>query len=169
MSKTSDTPCCRLDLVFAALILRLWVGMRLFFAGLEKFRDPDWLEGKQRYGFEYAEGGMEPIKNLIMDNTILPKFSVEAFAATLPYALVLIGLVILIGIGRQFALLAGGLLLLGLSLGMMLLPDDDYAVMIGIQVAITGFALMLSKHDKISLDGVIGLATGGGSNQKDSE
>ena len=165
MSKTSDNSCCRLDLVFAALILRLWVGMRLFFAGLEKFRNENWAEEKG-YGLDQASNGMAPIKNLILENTILPKFAVDIFAGTLPYALVLIGLVILIGICRQFALLAGGLLLLGLSLGMMLLPDDDYAVMIGIQVAITGFALMLSKHDKISLDGVIGLASGG---SKDKE
>ena len=50
---------------------------------------------------------------------------------------------------------AAGLLFVSLSLGLMSLPDDDQAVMRGIEVAITAFALVTSSSNIFSLDGLL--------------
>ena len=164
MSRSSDESCCcRIELVFAAFLLRLWVGMRLFIAGLEKFRSGD------SYGLEWVGPNVKKFSDPILEYTPIPKFAVDAFGAVLPWALLVVGGMVLVGFARKFALLAGGLILLGLGMGLMLLPDDFEAVQIGISVAITAFALMVTAHDKISVDGVIGLAAGKKSGDSDEK
>ena len=157
MSKSSDESCCcRIELVFAALILRLWVGMRLFFAGLAKFEG---AEGG--YALGNLKGNMDKIAQGMIADTPIPHFMVKGFTFVLPWALLVIGALILVGFARKISLFAGGLLLLGLGFGLMLLPDDIEAVRIGVSVIVTAFALFLSQHDKISVDGILGLASGG--------
>ena len=171
MSKSSDDSCCcRIELVFAAFILRLWVGARLFFAGLDKFRSPTWDKASgDTYGTEWASTKMEAITGPILKNTPIPEFAVNLFGKMLPWTLLAVGLWIIVGLARKYSLLAGGLLFFGLGVGLMLLPDDFEAVQIGVSVAITAFALMVSQHDRISADGIIGLVKGKGSDDSSKD
>ena len=152
----SDQSCCRPKCSFewasAHLILRLWVGARLLFAGLDKMRE----KGGSGFGFEFIAKSMEPIKlNMIQYATILPKWGVELFAQVLPFALLAIGAWVIIGLFTRLSLSAAGLLFVGLATGLMALPDDEQAVQRGIEVAITAFALITSSANTFSLDGLL--------------
>ncbi len=150
----SDQTChskCRCEWACAHLILRLWVGLRLLFAGLDKMRE----KGGSGFGLDFIPKSMAPIKENMIQYSILPKWSVEMYAQFLPFALLIIGAWAIIGLFTRASLFAAGLLFVSLSLGLMSLPDDDQAVMRGIEVAITAFALVTSSSNLFSLDGLL--------------
>lgn len=149
----SDKSChskCSFEWASAHLILRLWVGCRLLFAGLDKMRE----KGGAGFGWNFVEKSMEPIKANMIQYSILPKWAVEQYAQILPIALLVIGVWAILGLFTRVGLLAAGLLFVSLSLGLMSLPDDDQAVMRGIEVAITAFALVTSRANLFSIDGL---------------
>ena len=79
----STTSCCpRLDLAFANLITRLWVGMRLFMAGVDKFRSGDGAAATFNAGNYDTKTGV--IAKLMTDNSFLPAFlppaAIDAYA-----------------------------------------------------------------------------------------
>ncbi|MCP5559583.1 MAG: hypothetical protein H7A55_17700 [Verrucomicrobiaceae bacterium] len=150
MSADCHSNKVRLELVYANLILRLWVGLRLFLAGVDKFRS----KTSTTFSMENLKSNMTPIYNLMADNTFLPSKAVAAFCGYLPYALLFTGAWILIGLFSRTALLLGGLVFVSLSVGLMALPDDDAVLARGIEVMITAFALATCGHNKISLDGI---------------
>ena len=153
----SDQSCCRPKCSFewasAHLILRLWVGARLLFAGLDKMKE----KGGPGFGFAYIEKSMAPIVDMMTTNasTLLPPAMIKPYALVLPYALLVTGVWCILGIFSRLGLLLGGLVFLSLSLGLMALPDDDPAVFRGIEVAITAFALVTSSANTFSLDGLL--------------
>jgi len=152
----SDQTChskCRCEWACAHLILRLWVGLRLLFAGLDKMRE----KGGSGFGLEFIPKSMAPIKENMIQYTKLPKEAIDLYAQFLPFALLIIGVWVIVGLLTRTGLLAAGLLFVSLSLGLMSLPDDDQAVYRGIEVAITAFALVTAASNQFSLDGLIRL------------
>jgi|GEM_PF-746973 thiosulfate dehydrogenase [quinone] large subunit len=151
----SDTSCCQPkccnEWAFAHLILRLWVGMRLLFAGLDKMRQ----KGGDGFGFEWIEKSMQPIVDNFVGNPYLPGFMLKPYAVVLPYALLISGLLVTLGLFTRWSLLAGGLTFISLAFGLMALPDDDQAVYRGIEVALTAFALITAAHNSLSVDALI--------------
>ena len=155
MSEASSSKC-RCEIAFANLILRLWVGLRLFMAGIDKFRD--------KATKEYALGDLSVLKKNaqpLFDNmtaeTIMGKapMLVSSYIFVLSYALIIVGIWVIIGLFTRLGLLLAGFLFVSLSFGLMALPDDDQAVFRGIEVAITAFALVTCAHNAISLDGIL--------------
>lgn len=149
------TPRC--DWAYAHLILRLWVGLRLLMAGLDKMRQ----KGGDGFGFEWIEKSMAPIVENMSQYALLPKFMLTPYAIVLPYALLITGVWCILGICNRIGLLLGGLVFVSLSFGLMALPDDDQAVYRGIEVALTALALMTSAHNQFSLDGLLFRKKGG--------
>jgi len=146
--------CCRLEWTYAHFILRLWVGLRLFMAGIDKFRE----KGGTSFSFGNLEKNLTPIQKLMSENTpniLLPDFAIAPYFYVLSFALVIVGLTSILGIFTRFSLLLGGLLFVSLSFGIMALPDDKDAVWLGIQVAITAFALITASENKLSVDGLL--------------
>ncbi len=145
--------CCRLEWTFAHLILRLWVGLRLFMAGIDKFRE----KGGTTFSFGNLKTNLTPIEKLMTENTpnfLLPDAVIAPYFYVLSFALVIVGFTCILGIATRLSLLLGGLLFVSLSFGIMALPDDKDAVWLGIQVAITAFALITASHNKLSVDGL---------------
>lgn len=151
MSEQSSPTQCRTEWDYAHLILRLWVGLRLLMAGLDKMRQ----KGGDGFGFEWIEKSMAPIVDTISSNALLPAAMIKPYAIVLPWALLVTGVWCLLGIFSRLGLLLGGLTFVSLSLGLMALPDDDQAVYRGIEVAITAFALITASNNKFSLDGLL--------------
>jgi uncharacterized membrane protein YphA (DoxX/SURF4 family) len=153
MTETTATKF-RSEVAFANLILRLWVGLRLFMAGIDKFRD----KATKEYAFgnmDVLKKNVQPLYDNMVAETFLPSFMVANYVVVLSYALIIVGLWVIVGLFSRLSLLAAGLLFVSLSFGLMALPDDDQAVFRGIEVAITAFALMTAAHGKISLDGIL--------------
>lgn len=154
----------RPEIMYAAFMLRLWIGMRLFFAGLDKFR----VKGETTFSMDAYKDNVQVIADTIAEFTPLTQQMCDLYAAPLGYLLVGIGVLVMLGLFTRLSLLAAGVMFVSLGVGLMLLPDDFEAVMIGIQVAITAFALSLWWHDRLSVDGVLGRLFGCGqrSNRK---
>jgi thiosulfate dehydrogenase [quinone] large subunit len=160
MSEPScPSPCCpRFDLAAANLITRLWVGMRLFMAGLDKFRSGDGAAATFNMGNYETKTGV--IAKLMSDNSflpaVLPGWAIDQYAHSIGFILLLVGLWVVIGLFSEWSLLAAGLTFLSLGFGLAALPDDtEMTVNIGIGIAITFLALSTVKHGYLSLDGLL--------------
>lgn len=151
--------CCpRLDLAFANLITRLWVALRLFMAGMDKFRSGDGAEAT--FNFANYETKTNLIAKLMSDNSFLPAFlpsaAIDAYTYGIGFALIIVGVWVALGLFSQFSLLAAGLTFLSLGFGLAALPDDtELGVNIGIGIMIVFLALSTAKHGFISLDGLL--------------
>ena len=155
MSDSSSSKCCgSLSYDFAHLLLRLWVGLRLFMAGLDKFR---WGNGPTvSFGLDNYAKKTGPLAKLMTDNSFMPEWACNAFAATIGYILVPVGIWVAIGIFTEFGLLAAGLVFLALGMGLASLPDDTEVVSnIGLSVLIVAAALVTSKAKTFSIDGIL--------------
>jgi len=159
MSDQNTSCCSRLDLAFANLITRLWVAMRLFMAGVDKFRSGDGASATFNGG--NYETKTDQIAKLMTDNSMLSAFlpasAIDFYAHSIGYALLLVGLWVAVGILSEFALLAAGLTFLSLGFGLAALPDDmELTANIGVGILLTAFALYTNKSGYLSLDGVLG-------------
>jgi uncharacterized membrane protein YphA (DoxX/SURF4 family) len=149
-----DKPCCDYSLTFAHLILRLWVGMRLFMAGIDKFR---YGSGESTtWNMENFHRKSDQIATLMATNSFLPKSLCTLYANTIAYPLIIVGIWVALGIFTEFGLLAAGLVFLSLGFGLAALPDDsEVTANIGISIIIVGFALATARSKALSLDGLL--------------
>ncbi len=155
MSDTPSSPCnSSCGYAFAHLLLRLWVGMRLFMAGLDKFR---WGNGSTvSFGVDNYAKKTGPLAKLMSENSFLPESAANAFAATIGYILVPVGIWVAIGIFTEFGLLAAGLVFLSLGFGLAALPDDTEVVgNIGVSILIVAAALVTARAKNFSIDGIL--------------
>ena len=87
----------------------------------------------------------------------MPEWACNAFAATIGYILVPVGIWVAIGIFTEFGLLAAGLVFLALGMGLASLPDDTEVVSnIGLSILIVAAALVTAKAKTFSIDGILG-------------
>lgn len=147
---SDHSPCCACSQAAASLILRLWIGLRLFFAGIEKFRAGSGAD--MSWTLENYKDKMGKIAEVTADNSILPPWICDLYAYPLGFLLVGFGVMCLVGIFTRFSLLVAGLLFVSLAFGLMVLPDDQGSLDLGLHVAITAFALLVCQHDKLTLD-----------------
>jgi thiosulfate dehydrogenase [quinone] large subunit len=153
---SSSSKCCgSQSYAFAHLLLRLWVGMRLFMAGLDKFR---WGNGPETTFSiaNYTDKKGPPISKLMASNSFLPESMCNAFGSTIGYILIPVGIWVALGIFTEFGLLAAGLVFLMLGFGLAALPDDTEVVSnIGLSILIVAAALVTAKAKTFSLDGIL--------------
>ena len=149
---------------WACFFLRMWIGMRLMFAGLTKFLGKD-VDGNWAFNPEIpgstlkkAEWTMSNITGTMEKNTAIPKFMLDQYATVLPWALLVVGASVMLGFFTRISLFLAGALVLSLSFGLMLLPDDTAAVERGVEIIVVGLALMTVKHNVGAVDNLIGLA-----------
>ncbi len=152
MSDSSCSTSCRWDLAFANLLLRLWIGLRMIFAGLDKFRAGSGEEAT--FNAENYEKKMQAIANLTHENGFLPQNLCDLYAKPLGYLLLVGGVWAVLGLASRLGLLFCGLVFLSLGVGLATLPDDTEVVYIGVHILIVAFALATNPHNKLSLDGL---------------
>lgn len=154
----SDASCpttskCGCEFACANLILRLWIGLRLFMAGIDKFRP----KGTTTYEFgnmEVLKKNAQPIYDNMLANTFMPGPMISMYIFVLTFSLMIVGAWVMIGLFTRASLFFAGLLFVSLSFGLMALPDDDQAVFRGIEVGLTALALMTAGRGIIGLDGL---------------
>lgn len=165
----SDTPA-PFDKTLAFLLLRLWLAQRSIIAGLEKFSaqttvkkplldefgNPDisgaMLEVKQKaYGLGNYHGLPEPLVNAFRNEPLLPGFLLNIYAASLGYILIVTGLLLLLGVCTRTMLFVTGLIYISLTLGLMLINQNDGVAWLGLHVLITAVALTLASSNKYVL------------------
>jgi len=163
--------CCHCDYSLAFLVLRFWLAVRAIFTGLEKFGayktvqqplidattgQPDasgaMVDAKIKY---YALGNYSGIptglKGKFANEALLPHFALNVFDKMLGPLLILTGVMLLIGLGTRLSLFVQGLLYVALTVGLILIRQDDGISWLGIHVALVALALMLAKYNKLAL------------------
>src|ERR1017187_2426111 len=161
---------CQCDYSLAFIVLRLWLAVRAIFTGLEKFGayksvqmplidpatgQPDAsgavVDVKLKY---YALGNYSGIptglKGKFANEALLNNFALTAFDHVLGPLLIATGVMLLIGLGTRLSLFVQGLIYVALTVGLILIHQDDGISWLGIHIALVAFALMPAKHNKFT-------------------
>jgi thiosulfate dehydrogenase (quinone) large subunit len=158
------------DLTLAFLVLRLWLGVRAILAGIEKFsayktiqkplvdpvtgmEDPSgaMIDVKIKfYSLTNYSGIPVPLKDKFADEPLLPKFALSTFDHLLGPALIVTGMMLLLGLGTRLSLSVQGLIYTALTVGLILIKQEDGVSWLGIHIALIALALMLATHNKFA-------------------
>jgi len=167
----ATTCACTGDYTAAFLVLRLWLAVRAILTGIEKFsafrtiqkpfidpttgmEDPSgaMVEIKQKfYAMTNYAGVPQSLKDKFATEPLLPHAATTPFYALLGWALIALGLMLLVGLGTRISLFLMGLLYISLTVGLILIKQDDGVAWLGIHVALVAFALTLAKHNRFTL------------------
>ena len=154
-SMSSSSPAsCRCELALANLLLRLWIGLRLFMAGLDKFRAGEGAEAT--FSLENYDAKVGRIAQLTWEKGFLPEWMCKAYAMPVGYLLLIAGIWSVVGIFSRLGLFFAGLVFLSLGFGLATLPDDTEVLFIGMHILIVAAALYTTPHAKFSVDGLRG-------------
>jgi thiosulfate dehydrogenase [quinone] large subunit len=147
MSNVSSAtlPRPRFDYTAAFLLLRLFLGLRLLLAGIEKF------ESKGTYSFANYYANMGKMAAGITGASFLPLWATRNFAHVLGYALIVLGVALLLGLKTRATLFLSGLLYVGLSFGLMAVQENEGVAWLAIHVGLCAGALALVRHNRFAL------------------
>jgi thiosulfate dehydrogenase [quinone] large subunit len=163
--------CCGCDQTLAFLVLRGWLAMRAILTGVEKFgayqtvqkplidpvtgmEDPSgaMIDVKIKYySLTNYSGVPASLKDKFANEPLLPHSALSAFDHLLGPALIITGVMLLLGLGTRLSLFVQGLIYIALTVGLILIKQDDGISWLGIHVALVAFALILAKHNKFAL------------------
>jgi thiosulfate dehydrogenase [quinone] large subunit len=170
-TQDAKTSGCGCDYALAFLVLRGWLAVRAILTGIEKFgayktiqqplidpttgmEDPSgaMIDVKIKfYSLTNYSGVPAPLKDKFANEPLLPKFALTTFDHLLGPALIIAGVMLLLGLGTRLSLFIQGLIYIALTVGLILIKQDDGVSWLGIHIALVAFALMLAKHNKLAL------------------
>ena len=170
VSPAAPRPATDWDRTSAFLVLRVWLAGRALVAGLEKYSgtrvtqeplldadgQPDisgaMIEVKQKvYSSDYYQALPETLKTQFSGEPLLPAFLTTPFYAALGPALLVLGLLLLLGVCTRWTLLAMGLLYTSLTMGLILIKQDSGVAWLAIHVGLCALALVLRPHNRFTL------------------
>ena len=168
--KDNDSCCDNLGSTLGFLTLRIWLAMRAFISGLEKFAgtktievpaldefgEPDLMRDMQQievktYGFEHYSGVPEPLWNLFEKEPLLPGFLLYPYDWLLGPLLLVTGLFTLLGIFTRWTLFAMGLIYTSLTFGLVLLNESGGIAWLAIHIILIAMALTLANRNKYTI------------------
>jgi len=171
--KKSNDSCesqSNLDFSLAFLLLRGWLGLRALLAGVEKYGAYKSVQKPllDEHGQPDASGAVIDLKVKFYDlanyhgipsalrtkfenEVLLPGFALNLFDKILGPALILAGVMLLLGLGTRLSLFVQGVIYIALSVGLILINQPDGIAWLGIHVVLVAMALLLAKHNKLAL------------------
>jgi len=155
----------------AFLVLRGWLGIRALVAGIDKYSEPvhiqkplmDPVTGMQDPSGAmvdviqkvYGLGRYHAVPQVLQDKfalePLLPGFLLKPFYAILGPSLILLGITLLLGIFTRISLFLQGVLYIVLTIGLMLINQNDGATFLGIHIVLVAMALALSDKNRFAL------------------
>src|SRR5580658_2673961 len=159
------------DFTFAFLALRLWLGARALFVGIEKFGayqsvaqpliDPATGQpdasgvlvnvNVKSYALANYAGIPASLRDKFAHDPLLPKFALVAFDRMLGPAFIVTGIMLLVGLGTRLSLLAQAFLFIALTVGLVLIDQSDGAAYLGIHIGLVAGALVLAEHNRFTV------------------
>jgi len=156
------------DFTFAFLALRLWLGVRATFVGIQKFAayksvampliDPSTGQPDasgvmvnvniKSYSLANYAGIPTSLADKFAHEPLFPKFVLVAFDRMLGPAFILTGIMLLIGLGTRISLLAQAVLFIALTVGLVLIDQNDGVAWLGIHIGLVAGAFLLAKHNR---------------------
>jgi len=132
---------------FVTLLLRLPVGIVFLFAGINKARDLT----------KFSEGIRQQFRETFLGGPLL-----EGFIFVLPWAEILVGACVLIGLLTRPALVAAGLLVAVLILGLAVVGNYPSVAQNTVYMFIIAFALRTAEHNQFAVDHLLQRRLGNG-------
>lgn len=167
-SQTDSLRRVHWDYTFAFLALRLWLGVRALFVGIEKYAgyrsvampliDPSTGQPDasgvmvnttvKSYALANYAGIPTAFVEKFAHEPLFPKFALTVFDRMLGPAFILTGLMLIIGLGTRISLLVQGLLFIALTVGLVLIDQNDGVAWLGIHIALVSGAFVLAQHNR---------------------
>jgi len=148
------------------IILRLWLGLRTFLSGLEKFAGVKVSEtlvvidgeanpyglvaegGEKVYSFSNYHGVPEALYGKFLEEPLIPEFALRFYDLALGPLLLILGLTVLLGVATRTSLFLMGLVYTSLTIGLVLIGQDGGVAWLGIHIALVVAALFLSRYNR---------------------
>jgi thiosulfate dehydrogenase [quinone] large subunit len=110
------------------------------------------VEVKQKfYALTNYSGIPQTLKDKFSTEPLLPHATTTPFYALLGWALIILGLMLLIGVGTRLSLFLQGLLYTALTAGLILIKQEDGVAWLGVHVGLVALALVLVKYNRFTL------------------
>ncbi len=170
---TSVTPSCACGQGLAYLVLRVGLGLMLMLYGVEKFKSPAmpynykfsyWHDTLNEEGVVVATGNWVKVAKPVFEfggfnNTDFYgektvnffSYIFKYYAQGLPYAMIGVGIFILLGILNRLSLFLGASIWLSLALGQMTLPDSPTVALLMNFTLYYVVALALVRYNRFGL------------------
>ena len=159
------------DYSFAFLALRLWLGVRALFVGIQKYAvykavaipliDPSTGQpdasgvmvnvSVKSYSWANYAGIPVGLRDKFAHDPMFPKFALTLFDHLLGPAFILTGIMLLIGLGTRLSLLIQGLLFIALTVGLVLIDANDGVAYLGIHIGLVAAAFLLVQHNRFAV------------------
>jgi thiosulfate dehydrogenase [quinone] large subunit len=159
------------DFTFAFLSLRLWLGVRALFVGIQKYAayksvaipliDPSTGQpdasgvmvnaSVKSYALANYAGIPAGLSDKFAHDPLFPKFALTLFDRILGPAFILTGIMLIIGLGTRVSLLIQGLLFIALTVGLVLIDANDGVAYLGIHIGLVAAAFLLVQHNRFAV------------------
>ena len=156
------------DFTFAFWALRLWLGFRALFVGIQKYAayksvampliDPSTGQpdasgvmvnvSVKSYALANYAGMPASLSDKFAHDPLFPKFALTLFDRMLGPAFILTGIMLIIGLGTRLSLLIQGLLFIALTIGLVLIDANDGVAYLGIHIGLVAAAFLLVQHNR---------------------
>jgi len=164
------TPVQRLawDYTFAFWALRLWLGARALFVGIQKYAvykavaqpliDPTTGQpdasgvmvnvNVKSYAWASYAGVPTALRDKFAHDPVFPKFALTLFDKLLGPVFILTGIMLIIGLGTRLSLAIQGLLFIALTVGLVLIDENAGVACLGIHIGLVAAAFLLAQHNR---------------------
>jgi thiosulfate dehydrogenase [quinone] large subunit len=159
------------DFTFAFLVLRLWLGFRALFVGIQKYAayksvampliDPSTGQpdasgvmvnvSVKSYALVNYAGIPVGLRDKFAHDPLFPKFALTLFDRMLGPAFILTGIMLIFGLGTRVSLLVQGLLFIALTVGLVLIDQNDGVAYLGIDIGLVAAAFLLVQHNRFAV------------------
>ena len=159
------------DFTFAFLALRLWLGVRALFVGIQKYAayksvampliDPTTGQpdasgvmvnvSVKSYALANYAGIPAGMRDKFAHDPMFPGFALTLFDRMLGPAFILTGIMLIIGLGTRLSLLIQGLLFIALTVGLVLIDQNDGVAYLGIHIGLVAAAFLLVQHNRFAV------------------
>lgn len=172
-TETKELPAQKFawDFTFAFWGLRLWLGARALFVGIQKFAtykavavplvDPSTGQpdasgvmvnvSVKSYALANYTGIPVALRDKFAHDPLLPKFALTLFDHILGPAFILAGIMLILGLGTRVSLVIQGLLFIALTIGLILIDQNDGVAYLGIHIGLVAAAFMLVQHNRFAV------------------
>ena len=156
------------DYTLAFWALRLWLGVRALFVGIQKFAayksvampliDPSTGQpdasgvminvNVKSYALANYAGIPAGLRDKFVHEPLFPKFALVLFDRMLGPVFILTGIMLIIGLGTRLSLIAQGLLFIALTVGLVLIDANDGVAYLGIHIGLVAGAFLLARYNR---------------------
>jgi thiosulfate dehydrogenase [quinone] large subunit len=93
----------------------------------------------------------QSLKDKFALEPVLPQVAVTPFYALLGWVLILSGVMLLLGLGTRISLVIQGVLYIALTVGLILIHQEDGVAWLGVHVGLVALALTLARYNRFNL------------------